>query len=470
MPPLRMPTKSPTARLFRSSGWQAKLPVSRPGDPSEQAADRLADHVLRVPDSQEPWRCPCGGGCPKCQSHKTGSGTPRVQPTAVASVPTPSIAPTPAVQEALRSAGQPLAPGIRAFFEPRFGTDLGDVRVHTGERADVAARDVGALAFTVGHDVVFGAGQYQPGTEAGRRLLAHELAHVLQQRDHRGSATDAVIYRQQGGPSAPAFPARGLRVIGSQARALVTILEQCTGMVLVRDSDGLVLRAAGPPHPAWAPTTTGAGRAALERVMAGPGIIIDTAPGGLGVVVGVFSHERPGYQQVDVGNIQRLASATGVGGGLTACDAVLHEIAEASHARRLLAAQPGLSGRERVYVPSHEAGERVEAAIRQEFGLPLKSRTEHGDTQILGQEREGVMVILDSLVFGEGEEARTQLIVLRCRQVHVGPDRSSCANEVVASTVVRGLVRFSSPMEGIHVFNRHAAAMGLRPLQLPAGP
>ncbi|MGB9632210.1 MAG: DUF4157 domain-containing protein [Chloroflexaceae bacterium] len=89
----------------------------------------------------------------------------------------------PIVHEVLRSPGQPLDAETRAFMEPRFGHDFSRVRVHTDARAAESARAVNALAYTVGRDVVFGAGQYAPGASAGRRLLAHELAHVVQQGD-----------------------------------------------------------------------------------------------------------------------------------------------------------------------------------------------------------------------------------------------------------------------------------------------
>jgi hypothetical protein len=85
------------------------------------------------------------------------------------------------VHEVLNSPGHPLDAGARSFLEPRFGRDFGDVRVHTDARAAASARAVNALAYTVGQHVVFGAGQYQPAAEDGRKLLAHELAHVTQQ-------------------------------------------------------------------------------------------------------------------------------------------------------------------------------------------------------------------------------------------------------------------------------------------------
>lgn len=80
------------------------------------------------------------------------------------------------------SGGAALSGGLRGFFEPRLGSDLGDVRLHTGANAAQSAQALNARAYTVGHDVHFGAGQYQPGSHAGRHLIAHELTHVLQQR------------------------------------------------------------------------------------------------------------------------------------------------------------------------------------------------------------------------------------------------------------------------------------------------
>ncbi|HJV61279.1 MAG TPA: DUF4157 domain-containing protein [Albitalea sp.] len=88
----------------------------------------------------------------------------------------------PVVHEVLRSPGQALESGTRHFMESRFGRDFSGVRVHADAHAAGSARAVGALAYTVGHDVVFGEGRYQPASHAGRTLIAHELAHVVQQQ------------------------------------------------------------------------------------------------------------------------------------------------------------------------------------------------------------------------------------------------------------------------------------------------
>lgn len=99
----------------------------------------------------------------------------------------PTAAP-PIVHEVLRSPGRPLDTATRAFFEPRFGHDFSRVRVHMDAHSAESARAVNALAYAVGPNVVFAAGQYQPATPSGQRLLAHELAHFVQQQQFAGDA------------------------------------------------------------------------------------------------------------------------------------------------------------------------------------------------------------------------------------------------------------------------------------------
>jgi hypothetical protein len=101
-----------------------------------------------------------------------------------------------AVNDVLRSPGQPLDARARAALEPRFGHDFSRVRVHTDARAAESARSIDALAYTVGRDIVFKAGQYAPGTTEGQRLLAHELTHVIQQA---GSTASGALTLGQAG-------------------------------------------------------------------------------------------------------------------------------------------------------------------------------------------------------------------------------------------------------------------------------
>ncbi|WP_284269092.1 eCIS core domain-containing protein [Bradyrhizobium iriomotense] len=105
----------------------------------------------------------------------------------------------PIVHDVLRSPGQPLDAATRSFMEPRFGHDFGDVRIHSDHAAAESARAVGACAYTVGQAIAFADGEYRPGADSGRRLLAHELAHTLQQ----AGAAPSVIQRQPGADTAP---------------------------------------------------------------------------------------------------------------------------------------------------------------------------------------------------------------------------------------------------------------------------
>src|SRR5437870_10133709 len=125
-------------------------------------------------------KCACGqhtiagGECEDCSQKQEGT----IQRAAVSAAPTNSVPPI--VHDVLNSSGQSLDAGTRAFMEPRFGHDFSQVRVHTDAKAAESARVVNALAYTVGRDVVFGAGQHASGTSEGRRLMAHELTHVVQ--------------------------------------------------------------------------------------------------------------------------------------------------------------------------------------------------------------------------------------------------------------------------------------------------
>jgi len=96
--------------------------------------------------------------------------------------PAPANLVPPIVHEVLRSGGSPLEAKTRVFFEPRFGHDFSSVRVHSGALAAESARRVNARAYTVGNDIVLGLREGSPETTAGKRLLAHELTHSIQQR------------------------------------------------------------------------------------------------------------------------------------------------------------------------------------------------------------------------------------------------------------------------------------------------
>jgi hypothetical protein len=192
---------------------QAKLRISEPGDSFEQEADRVADEVMRAPDpTAASFHINQRSGpsiqraCASCEEEeavqrKAASGGSQ----ASASQGDAAVATRPSVGNGgeVLGGGQPLRATTRAFFEPRFGHDFGGVRVHTGGEASESARSIDALAYTSGRDIVFRDGLYSPDTDNGRRLLAHELTHVIQQ-----SAAPAPRLDRQADASVPSVSRR----------------------------------------------------------------------------------------------------------------------------------------------------------------------------------------------------------------------------------------------------------------------
>ncbi len=206
---------------------QPKLKVGQPNDKYEQEADRVAEQIMRM---SEP-------ACPECKEEEEeliqtkplaeqitplvqrqveleneeliqaqlvdGTQLQRqeepeeeeeaeeeeiIQPKGGLSQIPELISDLESRIKSLKSGGQPLPKSVRAFFEPRFGHDFTQVRVHTDTLGAKSARAVNAKAYTLGRDIVFGAGQYAPKTTVGKELLAHELTHVVQQNhENRGN-------------------------------------------------------------------------------------------------------------------------------------------------------------------------------------------------------------------------------------------------------------------------------------------
>jgi Domain of unknown function (DUF4157) len=194
---------------------QAKLRIGAPNDKYEQEADRVADHVMRMPESlvkaradSHPARTQntsvqrkcqeCHGGstpCPDCKKEELHASPeelrePTVQakaepktapalndPAKAASAPNPTMS----TERLANPPGHHLDTATRAFMEPRFGCDFRPVRIHTDTSARRVASSIGAQAFTHRNDIYFAAGKYMPQTNAGRHLLAHELTHTIQQ-------------------------------------------------------------------------------------------------------------------------------------------------------------------------------------------------------------------------------------------------------------------------------------------------
>ncbi len=191
-------------RIIRSRKLQAALRIGQPDDAYEQEADRVADQVMRMP---EPMKMPDNNHniqrvCPlveeeglnrqpvkeeeeeekklrmqplkedeeeKLQAKKNSDHVPEVHYDIENQI------------QSMKGGGRALSEGERAFFEPRFGYDFSEVRLHTDAKAADSARAVNAQAYTIGKDVVFGSDKYSTDSDDGKKLLAHELTHVIQQ-------------------------------------------------------------------------------------------------------------------------------------------------------------------------------------------------------------------------------------------------------------------------------------------------
>jgi hypothetical protein len=171
-----------------------ELKVSQPNDPAEIEADRIADKVMQASSAE------AGYGAPVSLP---AVSAPRESLTAHFSARFGGEAST-AGRDARAPSGSALDNSTRTFFEPRLNYDLGGVRVHTGDEAAASARSINAAAYTYGQDIYFAAGQYDPHSFSGKKLLAHELAHTVQQ----GTGSVArKIQRQPAPGAAPAKPA-----------------------------------------------------------------------------------------------------------------------------------------------------------------------------------------------------------------------------------------------------------------------
>ena len=175
-------------------------PLEHPRTFGNQAMQHLSDAVMRMTDSQTGKNEVPGGttqderiqrvcsGCEEEELHRQPMETEEDEALEAKEVAgsTPQLTPNALSRvNSLRGGGQPLPASVRGFFEPRFGRDFSRVRVHTDGRAAEVAGAVSARAFTLGRDIVFGGGQYEPGTTIGQHLLAHELTHVVQQNNSR---------------------------------------------------------------------------------------------------------------------------------------------------------------------------------------------------------------------------------------------------------------------------------------------
>jgi parallel beta-helix repeat protein len=210
-------------------GLRTKLTVNEPGDIYEQEADRIADQVMATPTHPAVNRAP-----------------PRIQRFSGQSNGQMDAAPA-SVDRVLASSGRPLEPALQQDMEQRFGHDFSRVRVHSSGAAEQSAREVNAHAYTVGHNVVFGASRFMPETHEGRRLIAHELTHVVQ--------SGRSLQRQ---PASNACP--------NTVTTNRTLTSNCSGGIVV-GADNITLDCSG--H-----TLTGSGRGTPIALVSRTGVTV----------------------------------------------------------------------------------------------------------------------------------------------------------------------------------------------------
>jgi len=215
--------------------FQPKLTVNQPNDIYEQEADAMADRVMRqndqsdnslffkpaprqviqpkcsaceakeephveedeakeetAPESKQPIAdLPIQRKCAHCEEEEENKKIDRKETSDNSPVVTTGV------EQTIQSSGQQLDGQTRGFMENRFGHDFGDVQIHNDSQAHQSSKDINALAYTHQNHIAFGAGQYQPDTDTGKRLLAHELTHVLQQ----GKSISRKIIQRDPGPA-----------------------------------------------------------------------------------------------------------------------------------------------------------------------------------------------------------------------------------------------------------------------------
>ncbi len=219
-------------QILAPSPVQPKLKISEPNDPYEQEAERISSQIMKMPDRSTDEEEPVQTSSLintitpliQCSEEEEEEARPRllqrqgneddkeeyaqtkqdfVRPGAPAGLASRI--------QTIKRGGQPLPASDRSFFEPKFGTSFKNVKIHTDTHSSEAAGSINAKAFTAGQNIVFGQGQYSPGTDSGKRLLAHELTHVVQQSN--GSLSQNV---QRDFSVAPTTPNRAVRTLTAQ--------------------------------------------------------------------------------------------------------------------------------------------------------------------------------------------------------------------------------------------------------------
>ena len=255
-------------RRQRGLDLQKKLAIGTADDPLEHEADRAAEQVLGMAETA------------------AAPGTavrPRLSRRAEPGVGNAGDAPA-SVHRVLERPGAPLPAALRGWFEPRFGHDFGKVRVHADTEAAASAREVGAKAYTVGQDVVFGTAAYAPHTSAGRHLLAHELAHVGQQSPQLRRAPESGA--KAAAPVDPLCASVDFAAAQSTALALAKAFTEATGLLPL-------IRALKPIRRCATPAQQQSSRDALRAAL--PAGKADEAWEAAGTAFGGYTGFYPGF-------------------------------------------------------------------------------------------------------------------------------------------------------------------------------
>jgi len=356
--------RAPAAPAGLGQPLQAKLRINEPGDVYEQEADRVAEQVMRPPDVPV---------YPETSQSRAAQLVQRVSGSTAGVGTAPQI-----VQDVLSSPGEPLDAATRAFFEGRLGHDFRQVRVHSDAKAGISARAIGALAYSIGQHIAFGQRQYRPHTNEGKRLLAHELAHVVQQVN--GSCPTNATGAVAGPTQRVAGPIIQRRLLAtgtpSDIQDMLSLLQPAIGHELNYDPMTTQIEIAGVgPNPA---ASSSAERIITQiiddrkqdaEIQVGKAQTYSTEvpyrDQSISVEFGQFPFPRdltgPKIQTVDIDDI--LAVETGSPGHGIA--ALIHEIAENYYAHSLTP-QAGVDR----FKASHKAGVEAESDVAQELVGP----------------------------------------------------------------------------------------------------
>lgn len=204
---------------------QAKLTVGAPDDPYEKEADAMAEQVMRMP---EPF---LQRKCAHCEEEERAqrsplpvSLTPFVQ-TKGENVATVSDGVASSIQSS-RGSGSAIDSNTQSFMSSRMGSDFGDVKIHTDRQSEQLNQNLSAKAFTVGNDIYFNHGQYQPQSSGGKQLLAHELTHVMQQKSNIRKKLIQRVCDEETNPSRTlAVCPEGATDVGRQAQGQANALD-----------------------------------------------------------------------------------------------------------------------------------------------------------------------------------------------------------------------------------------------------